>query len=52
MKEAGKTFEPVTYNGAGHAFMKRGEEADASEANKKAKDAAWKRWLALLKDLR
>jgi carboxymethylenebutenolidase len=52
MKEAGKTFEPVTYSGAGHAFMKRAEEAYASEANKKAKDAAWKRWLALLKSLK
>ena len=26
MKEAGKTFEPVTYEGAGHGFMRSGED--------------------------
>src|SRR6266849_8257452 len=36
MKAAGKTYEPVTYDGAGHGFMRAGEAPDASEANKKA----------------
>ena len=49
MQAAGKRYEPVTYEGAGHAFMRLGEAADASEANRKAHDEAWKRWLALLK---
>ena len=48
MKAAGKHFEPAIYEGAGHAFMRSGEAADASEANRKAKDEAWARWLQLL----
>jgi carboxymethylenebutenolidase len=49
MKEAGKKYEPVTYDGAGHGFMRAGEEPDASEANKRARAEAWVRWKALLK---
>lgn len=49
MKAAGKTFEPAIYEGAGHAFMRLGEMPDASEANRKAYEEAWKRWLGLLK---
>lgn len=48
MKQAGVTFEPVTYAGAGHGFFRAGEGADASEANKKARADAWKRWTELL----
>jgi len=44
MKAAGKTFEPVTYPGAGHGFMRAGEAPDASEANRHARDEAWARW--------
>jgi carboxymethylenebutenolidase len=51
MTKAGKTYEPVTYEGAGHGFMRAGEAPDASEANKKAHDQAWKRWKELLKRL-
>ena len=51
MKAAGKTFEPVTYEGAGHGFLRAGDAPDASDANKKAKDEAWKRWTELLKKL-
>ena len=49
MKAAGKTFEPVIYEGAGHAFMRSGEAPDAIEANRKAMTQAWERWLALLR---
>lgn len=49
MKAAGKRFEPVIYEGAGHAFMRAGEAADASEPNRKAFEEGWKRWLAVLK---
>ena len=38
MKAAGKTYEPVKYEGAGHGFMRAGEQPDAQEANKKARD--------------
>lgn len=51
MKQAGVAYEPVTYEGAGHGFMRSGEAPDASEANKKARDEAWQRWLSLLKKL-
>ena len=48
MKAAGKAYDPVTYQGAGHGFMRAGEAPDASEANKKARADAWVRWKALL----
>jgi carboxymethylenebutenolidase len=48
MKAAGKTFEPVTYEGAGHGFMRAGEAPDASEPNRKARTEAWARWKSLL----
>ena len=51
MKDAGKRFEPVTYDGAGHGFMRAGEDPQGSEANRKARDAAWERWKSLLKGL-
>jgi carboxymethylenebutenolidase len=51
MKKAGKTYQPVTYEGAGHGFMRAGEAPDATAANKEARDAAWKRWRELLKKL-
>ena len=39
MKEANKKYEPVTYEGAGHGFMRAGEDpANTVEANKKARD--------------
>jgi carboxymethylenebutenolidase len=49
MKKAGKTYEPVTYEGAGHGFMRAGEAPDANAANKKAREEAWARWKELLK---
>jgi carboxymethylenebutenolidase len=53
MKEAGKTYEPVTYAGAGHGFMRAGEDpSNTVEANKTARDEAWVRWKTLLKKIR
>jgi carboxymethylenebutenolidase len=43
------TFDPVIYEGAGHAFMRLGEQPDASEANRRAYLQAWERWLRLLR---
>jgi len=48
MKAAGKTFDPVTYEGAGHGFMRAGEAPDASDANRRARDEAWARWKKIL----
>ena len=48
MTELKKKYEPVTYDGAGHGFMRAGEAPDANEANKKARDDAWARWKKLL----
>ena len=48
MKAAGKTYEPVVYEGAGHGFMRGGEAPDANEANSKARTEAWARWKKLL----
>jgi carboxymethylenebutenolidase len=49
MKHAGKTFEPVIYEGAGHGFMAHGdpEFPNGTAADRKARDQAWNR----LKDL-
>jgi carboxymethylenebutenolidase len=62
MNELKKTFDPVTYEGAGHGFMRAGEAPEpankeapdyekqltAWKANKKARDDAWARWKKLL----
>lgn len=51
MKAAGKRFEPVVYAGAGHGFLRAGEALDASPANAKAREEAWKRIREILTDL-
>jgi carboxymethylenebutenolidase len=62
MKAAGRAYEVVTYEGAGHGFMRAGDapappaDADpklreAYTQNKKARDEAWSRWRALLAKL-
>jgi carboxymethylenebutenolidase len=60
MKAAGKSYEVVSYEGAGHGFMRAGDapppaadadqpSRDAYAGNRKARDAAWTRWKSLLK---
>jgi carboxymethylenebutenolidase len=49
MDKVGKVYEPKTYEGAGHGFMRAGEAPDASTANQQTRDASWRRWLELLK---
>jgi carboxymethylenebutenolidase len=59
MKKLGKTYEPVIYKGAGHGFMRAGEDPTpaedgkkaAKDANKKARDDSWKRLKDLLKKI-
>jgi carboxymethylenebutenolidase len=49
MKAAGKKYEPMTYEGAGHGFMRAGEDpSDTNPANKTARAQAWERWKTLL----
>jgi carboxymethylenebutenolidase len=51
MKQAGKKYDPVTYEGAGHGFMRSGEDPAGTEANKKAREQAWQKWLGVLKTM-
>ena len=52
MKAAGKFYEPVTYAGAGHGFMRAGQAPDATPANKKAFEEAFARATTLLEKLK
>jgi carboxymethylenebutenolidase len=47
MKAAGKFYEPVTFEGAGHGFMQAGAKPDAAGADKKAWDESWVKLKAL-----
>ena len=48
MKAAGKPYDPVIYDGAGHGFMRAGEAPDASAPNAAARQAAFRRLVDLL----
>jgi carboxymethylenebutenolidase len=61
MKAAGKKYEPVTYEGAGHGFMRAGEDptqptgnttAEMAAANKKARDQGFTRLVTLVKEMK
>ena len=53
MKAAGKFYEPVTYDGAGHGFMRAGEDpGNKNPANKTARDQAFARLVKELKNLK
>jgi carboxymethylenebutenolidase len=61
MKAAGKKYEPVTYEGAGHGFMRAGEDptqptgnttAEMAAANKKAREEAFTRLVTLIKEMK
>jgi carboxymethylenebutenolidase len=49
MKAAGKFYEPVTYEDAGHGFMRAGQAPEAKAADKKAFDEGFARLLKELK---
>ncbi|MGA3345833.1 MAG: dienelactone hydrolase family protein [Terracidiphilus sp.] len=50
MKAAGKKYEPVTYDGAGHGFMRAGEDpTNTVPGNKNAREQGFARLVALLK---
>ena len=53
MKAAGKTYEPVVYEGAGHGFMRAGEDpGNTNPANKTAREQAFTRLVKLLKEMK
>ncbi len=53
MQAAGKTYEPVIYPGAGHGFMRAGEQStDDSDPNRKARNEGWERWKRILAGLK
>jgi carboxymethylenebutenolidase len=53
MKAAGKTYEPITYDGAGHGFMRAGEDpTNTVPGNKTAREQSYARLVKLLKGLK
>jgi carboxymethylenebutenolidase len=61
MKAAGKKYEPVTYDGAGHGFMRAGEDPTQptgnttpamAAANKAAREQAFTRLVTLVKEMK
>lgn len=53
MKAAGKMYEPVTYDGAGHGFMRAGEDPNNTvHGNKTAREQGFERLVKLLHDLK
>jgi carboxymethylenebutenolidase len=53
MKAAGKFYEPVTYDGAGHGFMRAGEDpTNTVPGNKTAREQAFARLVKQLKALK
>jgi carboxymethylenebutenolidase len=52
MKAAGKTFDPVTYDGAGHGFMRAGEDpTNTVPGNKTAREEGFTRLVKQLKGM-
>ncbi len=51
MKQAGKTFDPVIYTGAGHGFMRAGEEPNPKAENQAGREAGWVRVKKILSEL-
>lgn len=53
MKAAGKKYEPVTYDGAGHGFMRVGEDpTNTVPGNKTAREQAFTRLVTLIKEMK
>jgi carboxymethylenebutenolidase len=51
MQTAGQKYEPVIYPGAGHGFMRSGQDPNGTAEEKRARQDAWARWLKLLKSM-
>ncbi len=51
MSEAGKTYEYEIYDGAGHAYMRQGDDPAVSDDNTKARNESWNRIKAILSEI-
>lgn len=51
MKTAGKKYEPVVYEGAGHGFMRAGQDPASNPENAKARNEAFARLVQVLKGI-
>lgn len=51
MEKLKKRYVPTVYEGAGHAFMRNGEDPGAKPADREARRQAWDLWLDQLKTL-
>lgn len=51
MRKHDKSFEFVIYEGAGHAFMRDGDDPEGKPENRAARDGAWKRIRSILSRL-
>ncbi|GMU21254.1 MAG: hypothetical protein AMXMBFR13_13470 [Phycisphaerae bacterium] len=51
MEKAHQRYVPTVYEGAGHAFMRNGEDTAAKPADREAQKKAWALWLEQLKEL-
>lgn len=51
MERNGKTYQYEIYEGAGHAYMRSGDDPHGSEANKAARDASWERLKQIMERL-
>ena len=51
MDRHGKTYDIVIYDGAGHAFMRSGDDPNEDGPNKTARDQAWERLTDILSAL-
>ncbi|RIK76249.1 MAG: carboxymethylenebutenolidase [Planctomycetota bacterium] len=51
MKDHSKTFDFVVYDGAGHGFLRAGEQPTANDADRKAHQEAWARLKEILASL-
>ena len=53
MKAAGKKYDPVTYEGAGHGFMRAGEDPNNTvPGNKTAREQGFTRLVTLIKEMK
>jgi carboxymethylenebutenolidase len=53
MKAAGKSYDPVTYDGAGHGFMRAGEDpGNTVPGNKTAREQGFARLVKLLHEMK
>ncbi len=50
MKAEDKFYEYEIYEGAGHAFMRRGDDPEGDAPNKTARDQAWEKIKSILKN--